>query len=213
MSKLNRTQQPLTIVDTQLKKIFQKLTSPVKIQDFLDTIPMNFETKGETYHSPLLMIQQHTAHCMEGALFAAACLWYHGEKPLLLDLKVHEPDVDHVVALYRRNGLWGAISKTNHATVRFRDPIYRTLRELALSYFHEYFLDSNGKKTLYSYSRPFSLVPFGSTWVTSTESQYPLVEALDDSKHFELFPTGQKKYIRKADAMERKAGSLREWAS
>jgi hypothetical protein len=90
---------------------------------------------------------------MEGALLAAAILEFHGQKPLLMDLRSASEDLDHVVALFRQFGCWGAISKTNHAVLRYREPIYKTVRELAMSYFHEYFLD-NGKKTLRAYSIP-----------------------------------------------------------
>src|SRR3989338_6552129 len=117
--------------------IFKKLNTPIKIQDFLDKIPMNWEKKGETYFSPRRALEARKMHCLEGAIFAATALWLQGEKPLLLDLKAKGDD-DHVVALYRRNGYWGAISKTNHAALRFRDPVFKTLRELAVSYFHEY---------------------------------------------------------------------------
>jgi hypothetical protein len=144
-------------------KILRKLNTPIKIQDFLDTLPINFEKRGDTQMSPRKVLREKKAHCIEGALLAAAALWIAGEEPLLMDLKAMPHDDDHVVALYKINGLWGAISKTNHATVRFRDPIYRTVRELALSYFHEYFLDKDskkakaGQKVLYSYSKPFNL--------------------------------------------------------
>jgi hypothetical protein len=94
--------------------------------------------------SPRRVLRENKAHCIEGAFLAAAALMLAGEKPLLLDLKTLPSDDEHVVALYKRNSRWGAISKTNHATVRFRDPIYINVRELAASYFHEYFLDSTG---------------------------------------------------------------------
>lgn len=189
-------------------KIFKKLCTPIKIQDYLDTIPINF---GETHYSPRIMLHEMVAHCFEGALLAAAVLWYHGHEPLLLDLKAHPHDDDHVVALYRINGYWGAISKTNHATVRFRDPVYKTIRELALSYFHEYFLNKNGKKVLWSYSKPFNLKKFGTDWVTSEVDLEYLADKLDASSHLPLYPSINKRYIRKADAMERKAGALLEW--
>jgi hypothetical protein len=96
---------------------------------------------------------------MEGALLAAAILEFHGHKPLLLDLRSTNDDLDHVVALFKQFGCWGAISKTNHVVLRYREPVYKTLRELAMSYFHEYFLD-NGKKTLREYSVPFDLKSF-----------------------------------------------------
>lgn len=192
-------------------KILKRLNTPIKIQDFLDSLPFNFEKKGETYNSPRLVLKTNKAHCMEGALLAATALWINGEEPIILDLRVIHPDTDHIVTLYKRNGLWGAISKTNHATVRFRDPIYKTIRELALSYFHEYFWDLDGKKVLRQYSKPFNLRRLGTNWITSTENLHYIAQAIDDSYHYDLYPKSQQKFIRNADKMERLAGSLKEW--
>jgi hypothetical protein len=188
-----------------------KLSTPIKIQDYLDALPINFEKRGETCMSPRRVLREKKAHCIEGAFLAATALWLQGEKPLVLDLKASLPDDEHVVALYKRNGRWGAISKTNHATVRFRDPIYTTVRELAASYFHEYFLNSTGEKTLQSYSTPISLARFGTKWITSEEDLWDMAEALDDVQHFPFLPAENKRYVRKADAMEIKAGRLTEW--
>lgn len=189
----------------------KKLSSPIKIQDFLDTLPINYEKKGETHMSPRRVLREKKAHCIEGALLAATALWIHGEEPLLLDLTAAPEDDDHIVALYKKNGYWGAISKTNHATLRFRDPIYKTLRELALSYFHEWFLDENGLKMLRSYSKPLNLKRLGTTWITAEEDLWYLDEHLDNLPHFSLVPNGNKKHLRPADKMERTAGNLREW--
>jgi len=134
-----------------------------------------------------------------------------GEKPLVMDLKTNGSDDDHVVALYKKNNHWGAISKTNHATLRFRDPIYKTLRELAVSYFHEYFDNRTGKKVLMSYSQPFNLKRFGSKWITAEEDLFQIMEAIDDSPHLMIFPKKNAKFIRRADKMEKKAGRLIEW--
>jgi hypothetical protein len=188
----------------------KKLSTPIKIQDYLDSLPFNFEKKGETNMSPRRVMKEKRAHCMEGALLAAAALWLQGQPPFLLDLKARPHDDDHVVALYKINGRWGAISKTNHAVLRFRDPVYKTIRELALSYFHEYFMN-NGEKVLHSYSRPFNLKRFGSGWIISEEELWNLSHAIDRAKHLPLFPKENKKYFRKADKMERKAGRIIEW--
>src|SRR3989344_3092028 len=145
-----------SILTLSEKGVFKKLTTPQKIQDYLDTLPVNFEMTGETYQSPRRILQTKTAHCFEGAVFAAAALAYHGERPLLLDFQTLPIDDDHVVAPFKQNGYWGAISKTNHSIVRYRDPVYKTIRELAMSYFHEYLL-WNGKKSLVAYSAPFDL--------------------------------------------------------
>ncbi|MEK7065905.1 MAG: hypothetical protein AAB938_00970, partial [Patescibacteria group bacterium] len=148
----------------------KRLSTPHKIQDFLDTLPINFEKSGDTCLSPRAVLREKKAHCIEGALLAATALWIAGKRPLLLDFKTTPEDEDHVVALFKENGYWGALSKTNHAVLRFRDPIYRTVRELALSYFHEYFMVETGKKTLKSFSRPFSLKRFGTKWITSEKN-------------------------------------------
>src|ERR1044072_950040 len=107
--------------DARLVRAFTRLNTPAKIQDFLNTLKFNHEKGGETCRSPLETLHHGTAHCMEGAMLAAAALWYHGERPLVMDLKTARGDDDHVVALFRRKGLWGAISKTNHAVLRYRD--------------------------------------------------------------------------------------------
>ena len=174
---------------------------------------MNWEKKGDTHYSPRALLREQKAHCIEGAAFAAAALWYHGEKPLLMDLYALDGvgDVDHVVALYKRDGRWGAISKTNHATIRFRDPVYKTLRELALSYFHEWFMNTNGLKTLESYSTPLDLRRFGDAWITADENLFWLDDALNALPHYKIIPAKTRKYLRKADAMELKAGRFEEW--
>jgi len=191
--------------------IFNKLNTPIKIQDFLDLLPINFETTGFTYLSPRRVWRERKAHCLEGALLAAAVLWFHGEEPLLLDLKTTDEDQDHVIALYQRHGYWGAISKTNHASLRFRDPIYRNIHELVLSYFHEYFTNETGEKTLRSYSRPFNLKKFGEVWITTEENLDEIAGALDQSRHFPIIPQANKKFIRPASQLERQAGGLMDW--
>lgn len=189
----------------------KKLSTPQKIQDYLDTLPFNFEKNGDTYMSPRRVLREKRAHCIEGAMLAATALWIQGKKPLLVDLKAHPGDMDHVIALFKQNGYWGAISKTNHGVLRFRDPIYKTVRELVLSYFHEYFLNTTGKKTLRGYSKPLNLKRFGTKWITAEEDVWIIADALDDSTHFPFIPTQNKKLIRAASNVEREAGSIIEW--
>lgn len=194
-------------------RFFDRLSTPRKVQDCLDLLPMNFELRGETYMSPRRVIASKTAHCFEGALLAAAAFAYHGHEPLLLDLKTHPEDDDHVVTLFQISGLWGAISKTNHAVLRYRDPVYATPRELAMSYFHEYFLNRNGRKTLRSYSKPFDLRRYTpAQWVTAPEELQWLVNAVDDSKHFPTVPQENLKVLRPASPVERRAGHVTEWS-
>lgn len=193
------------------KKILFRLNTPNKIQDFLDTLSQNHERGGETCMSPALVLRKKKAHCIEGAMLAAVALWFKGEKPLVMSLKVSRGDFDHIVALYKKNGYWGAISKTNHAVLRFRDPIYRTPRELALSYFHEYFLTSNGKKTMTGYSRPINLKRFGSKWVNSEEGLWDIGNTIFNMPHIPIVPKENKKHLRNAHKVERVAASIKEW--
>ncbi len=195
------------------KAILVRLDAPQKIQDFLDRLPVNFEKHGETHYSPRRVLREHKAHCIEGALLAAAALWLHGEKPLLLDLKTRLFDDEHVVALFRRNGWWGAISKTNHAVVRYRDPVYRTVRELAMSYYHEYFRDHDGRKTLVSYSRPFDLRTLGDGWVTADEDLWHLDDVLNAVPHYPFVPPSNSRFIRRATPFERRVLNAREWSA
>jgi hypothetical protein len=176
MDKLNKSELQL----------FRKLSTPEKIQKFLDDLPYNKEKKGDTCYSPRLVIRHNTAHCFEGALFAAAALRHIGRPPLVMDL-VAVRDDDHVIAVYRTNGCWGSIGKSNFAGLRFRSPVYRTLRELALSYFEHYY-NLKGEKTLRAYSRPVSLARFDSIhWMTSEEPLWAIPESLFDIEHTPIF--------------------------
>ncbi|HQT82885.1 MAG: hypothetical protein B7W98_00440 [Parcubacteria group bacterium 20-58-5] len=208
-----------------------RLSTPAKIQDFLDTLPFNLEKSGDTHMSPRRVLREKKAHCIEGALLAAAALWVHGEPPIIMNLssRMGKGDVDHVVALYARGGRYGAISKTNHAVLRFRDPVYRTPRELALSYFHEWFMNETREKTLECYSKPLDMrrigapsgadrigAPsgadrIGAAWLTAETDLWNVADALAERKHYFLVPKGNWRYVRRADAMELKAGKLIEW--
>ena len=189
-------------------KVFQALSSPKKIQDFLEDIPINFK---DDYLSPRFVLQRNKAQCLEGALFAAAALMVHGQKPLLLDLTTVAGDQDHVVALFHSKGRWGAISKTNHAVLRYREPVYNNVRELAMSYFHEYFLD-DGRKTLRTYSRPFDLTGFNKkNWTIDPRGLDYIADALDASPHIDILSKDALRVLRRADAIEIKAGKITEW--
>ncbi len=209
MDRLTRAASRLTNEEYTL---LENLSTPIKMQDFLDALPMNHEKGGGTYRSPRAVLCEGKAHCIEGALVAATALWIAGERPLIMNLsaRLGRGDVDHVVTLYERGGHYGAISKTNHAVLRFRDPIYRTLRELALSYFNEWFLPS-GEKTLECYSKPVDMRRFGTDWITSGKDLLDVVEALSVAPHYPLVPKGNWRYVRPADSMELKAGTSPEW--
>lgn len=151
------------------------------------------------------------AYCIEGAFLAAASLAYHGREAMIMDMQSIKGDVDHVVALFKENNLWGAISKTNYSVLKWRDPVYKNPRELAMSYFHEYFLD-NGTKSFKAYSAPFDLKKFKpERWVTEMEPLEWLAIALDDSRHFPTAPAALLKKTRRASHAEIAASDVREW--
>ncbi len=196
-------------------RVLRRLKTPAKIQDFLETLPYNFDKGSDVLRSPRRVLRERSAHCIEGALLAAAALWVNGAclparqaRPLLLDLRSTADDLDHVVALFRSGDHWGAISKTNHAVLRYREPVYRTVRELAMSYFHEYFLD-NGRKTMRDFSDPFDIRRrFGSTWLTSDDNLWDVAVALDESRHRPILTAAQRRALRRADPVEIAAGKL-----
>jgi hypothetical protein len=198
---------PKQLLSKEENTLLQSLTTPSRIQDYLNTLQSN---NKDTVQSVRETIKKKQGHCLEGALVAAAALWYHGEPPLLFDLQTTKDDKDHVLALFKRDGYFGAISRTSHSVLRYRDPIYKTLRELALSYFHEYFLDA-GEKTLRGFSStPFHLSTTDTEWLVEGNELYEVGAELDDSKHTPLFPPQFTKRLRKADKLERKAASLKD---
>ena len=197
-------------LDAKEFRFFKKLNSPAKVQDLLNRMPQNFDAGRRTCRSPLMALERNRAHCMEGAMLAAAIFWYHGERPLVLDLRTTKKDDDHVVALFKRHGRWGAVSKTNHAVLRYRDPIYKNIRELTMSYFNEYFLD-DGIKTLREYSAPFDLRRYGADWLTSKKNLWEIPYDLDRSRHFKILPPGGAKNLRLADKIEIESGKIVEW--
>ena len=148
---------------------------------------------------------------MEGALFAAAALKVNGEKPLVVDMNANDRDDDHVICVFEKNGKWGAIGKTNHAVLRYREPVYKDIRELVMSFFHEYF-DNKGKKNLRSYSEPVDLSKLDSlNWVASEEDIWFVHDYLDKARHFPILDRKQISGLRKADDIEIAAGKIVEW--
>jgi hypothetical protein len=146
-------------------RALRALKTPARIQKFIDGLTYQY---ANTAWSPHRVLRERKGHCLEGALLAAAALRVNGHPPMLMDLEAVHDD-DHVVAIYREGSLWGGIAKSNFAGLRFRAPIYRTLRELALSYFEDYY-NLRGERTLRSYSRPVNLKRLdGLHWMTSEE--------------------------------------------
>ncbi|HVE88952.1 MAG TPA: hypothetical protein VNA44_04565 [Burkholderiaceae bacterium] len=190
--------------------LLQRLSTPQKIQSYLNAIPTNHELRGETIHSVRSVLRQRCAHCIEGAMLAACALWVHGEPPLVMHLDCSLSDYPHVLALFRRGSHWGAISKTNGAVLRYRDPVYRSLRELALSYFHEY-TDRAGSKTLRSYSSAFDLRRIDcKLWVTNGNNCQEIEDLLAALRHYRLISVRQERLLARRDPFERKASKLVE---
>src|SRR5579859_851644 len=185
-----------------------KLDTPPKIQAFLNAIPVNHELEGETMLSVREVLRQRRAHCIEGAFLAACALWIHGDPPLLLHLDCDLSDYPHVLAVFRRKGGWGAISKTNGTPLRYRDPIYRTLRELTMSYFHEYY-NKRYEKTLRSYSGAFDLRKVEpALWVTNERACEEIHDRLVSARHYALISKAQERLLARRDPFERKASKL-----
>ena len=193
------------------EKIFEKLENPVKIQDFLNKIPINFDYRKDTCMSPRMVLKRWRCHCIEGAIFSALALKFHGRKPLIMHFKTSGDDEDHVIAVFMENGKLGAISKTNHVVLRYREPIYNSLRELAMSFFHEY-TDKKGNKSLRSYSDLLDLSIFDKKgWETDEKDLWYIDKHLDKIKHHDILTKSQIKRLRKADKIEGKIWNLVEW--
>ncbi len=169
--------------------VLKKLRSPEKIQLFLDEgLQYNKEPGGSTCRSPRRVLRDRVGHCAEGTFFAAAALRIHGHEPLILDLEAVRDD-DHLLAVFKQDNHWGAIAKSNYAGLRFREPIYRTIRELAMSYFEHYY-NLKGEKTLRAFStRPLNLKRFDRNfWMTSEDDLWEICEQLCIVPHSRIMP-------------------------
>ena len=186
----------LTATET---RILKALKTPQRIQHFLDLeIGYNKEPDGETIRSPRRVLRDRVAHCLEGALLAAAALRLHGHRPLLLDLGSVRDD-DHVLAIFRLHNHWGALAKSNYSGLRFREPVYRTLRELVMSYFEHYF-NLQREKSLRNYSRPVNLARFDRIhWMTSEEDLWPISDHLIAIPHIPLLRKGAGRRLARVD--------------
>jgi hypothetical protein len=178
----------------ELRKL-RSLKSPHGIQVFLDAIPYHLQ---DTAWSPRRVLAEQTAHCLEGAIFAAAALRVNGYPPLLLDFEA-DHDTDHVIAVFRENGGWGAVAKSNYAGCRWREPVHRTLRELALSYFNGYF-NMRRERTLRRFSVPVNLKRFdGQNWMTTDQPVWFVVYHLFEIRHFPLLTPKQARSLHRVD--------------
>ena len=186
------------------RALFQRLDTPFKVQLYLNRL--GYDPAYGT-RSPRWIIRENKANCFEGALLAAAILGFHGRPRLLLDLW-SENDDDHVLAVFRRGGCLGAVAKSNFTTLRFREPVYRTLRELVMSYFDVYF-NTVGEKSLREYSRPMSLARFDRRhWMTTEEDIGYIGDALNRLKHTRILSPGQVARLEPVDKDVFRAGML-----
>ena len=171
------------------------LRTPAGIQKALEAMPYHH---ASTAWSPRRVLHEGTAHCLEGAVFAAAALRVLGFPPLLLDLEAVQ-DTDHVMAVYRVKGSWGAIAKSNFSGLRFRDPVYRTVRELVMSYFDGY-VNFRGERTLRAYSHPVDLRRFDRrAWMTTPSGVWWIAERLVDVRHVRLLTPAMVRGLSRVD--------------
>lgn len=186
------------------ERFLRSLKTPVGVQSFLDALPYHH---AGTAFSPKKVLEEGTAHCLEGAIFAAAALRYQGRPPLLLDLEA-EADSDHVLALYKENGAWGSIGISNFSGLRFRPAIYRSIRELALSYVNDYF-NLRRQRTLRRYSNPVSLKKFDRQhWMTTDGPVWFIAEHLCEIPHIELMTKKMLKNLPPVDQRSFLAGKV-----
>jgi len=187
-----------------------RLRTPERIQDFVNDLRWNPERNGGTARSVARALAHGEAHCIEGAFVGACALWLAGEPPLLMDMGAARGDVDHIVALFRRGRFWGGISKSNSPFLRYRDPIYRSLRELALSYFPQYV--KLRRKTLRTYSVPVDLRRYDpALWVTHPGFCHEMVDTLTGARHFSILPPGAAQHLRPIDEIEARSNLLKDY--
>jgi hypothetical protein len=181
----------------------RRLDPPWRIQRFLDAL--DYDVPGAGCRSPRRVLRERKVQCMDGALFAAAALRLQGHPPLLVDLE-GVWDSDHVLAVFRADGGWGAVARSNFSGLRYREPIHRTIRELALTYVESYF-NLRRQKTLRRYSRPVSLAPFDRRgWMTAEEDLWYIPEHLVGVRHFRLLTRRQEKRLATVDRRTYRAG-------
>src|SRR6204780_5968390 len=192
--KMTNHNHPGAFTPSELRKL-RALKDPHGIQRLLDAMPYHL---ADSAWSPRRGLAENTSHCYEGALFAAAALRVNGYPPLIIDFEA-EHDTDHVLAIYKVDGCWGAVAKSNYTGCRYREPVYRSLRELALSYFDGYF-NLRRERTLRRFSVPVNLARFDrQNWMTTDEPVWFIVYHLFDIKHYSLMTKAQEKRLHRVD--------------
>jgi hypothetical protein len=185
------------------RQFLETLSTPIKIQAFLDELPYSTE---HIYRCPLRVLRDRVAHCFDGALFAAAALRRLGYPPLILELVPNDRDDDHLLAIYRMEEYWGAVAKSNFVGLRFREPIYRNLRELVLSYFEQYYNVAR-EKTLRSYTPPLNLMAFDQfNWMIRDESLERIAKKLDKIRKIPILTPSMTSNLSLVDERSYRAG-------
>jgi hypothetical protein len=185
---------------SELRKL-RSLRSPAGIQRFLDDLP--YHLAGSAW-SPRKVLREQTAHCLEGAIFAAAALRAIGFPPLVMDMEAHQ-DTDHVVAVFQIGNCWGALAKSNYSGCRYREPVYRSLRELAMSYFEDYF-NLRGERSLRTFSRPVNLTRFDAQHWMTAENVWFIADYLCDVPHTTMITDAQARRLGRLDSRSFEAG-------
>jgi hypothetical protein len=187
------------------RRVMAQLVTVQDIQTFLDEVPYSAETIDRC---PLRVLRERIAHCLDGALFAAAALRRLGHPPLILDMLPRARDDDHVLALFKQNGHWGALAKSNFAGLRFREPVYRTLRELVMSYFEQYY-NVNREKTLWGYTVPLNLETFDKlNWMSRDEPIETIVQRLNKIRRMPVLTETMAAGLSPVDERSYQAGML-----
>jgi hypothetical protein len=186
-------------------KVFSKLSSPVKIQNFLDSLPYSDEAR---YRCPRSVLQDNKAHCYDGAVFAAAALQMIGFPPLLVEMLPNDRDDDHILAVFRQGKSWGAIAKSNFVGLRYREPVYQSLRELIMSYFESYF-NIAGERTLLGYTAPLNLNRFNKLdWPIDDYAMDVIGDALNGVRKYRIMTSAMTRKLTCVDKRSYKAGLL-----
>jgi hypothetical protein len=186
-------------------KVFSQLTSPVKIQSFLDSLPYSDE---DLYRCPRSVLLDNKAHCYDGAIFAAAALQMIGFPPLLVEMLPNDRDDDHILAVFRQGKCWGAVAKSNFVGLRYREPVYRKLRELIMSYFESYF-NIAGERTLIGYTAPLNLNRFNKLdWLIHDSAMDVIGDALNGVRNYRIITQAMARKLTRVDKRSYKAGLL-----
>ncbi len=194
-----------SLLEARERRVLERLARPIDIQRFLDDLPYSTDP---FYRSPLRVLRERRAHCFDGCLFAAAALRRIGYPPLILDMFPETEDDEHLLALFKEDGHWGAVAKSNFVGLRFREPIHRNLRELMISYF-EQFYNFRRRKTLASYTRPLNLAAFDRwNWTVSDEALERIAKSTEQARRYPLLTPRMAARLAPVDERSYRAGLL-----